>query len=113
ENERRQKQRDEREQRQDPPLRFLKGVTITFHLLVLSRVGDFPFVLPAKYSLLFKLFQLPMCSRSAISRMVSVVCRLNRAAMANFSGSVFRRDLRSASLHFSRFNSAAIIRSPL
>ena len=49
------------------------GQTKTFHFLIAFR-----FAFPAKYNLLFRLFQLPMCSRWAICRIVKVVSRLRR-----------------------------------
>jgi hypothetical protein len=54
-----------------------------------------------------------MCNRWAIFRIVKAVSRLNLAAIATFSGCVFGISARSVSFHFSRFNSAAIISSPL
>ncbi len=85
-----------------------RGKTITFHVRLLRFL-----TLPAKYSLLFRLFQLPRSSRCAISRIVKVVSRLNRAAMASLSASVLACSLRSRSVQFHRFNSSRRIRSAL
>ena len=63
-----------------------RGQTITFHLLALFGFDSFASRLPAKYNRLFRLFQLPMCNRWAICRIVKVVSRLSRPAIANFSG---------------------------
>ena len=69
--------------------------------------------LPAKYSLWFKFFQLPVRSRSAITRIVNVVSRLSRAASADFSGWLLACSLRSAYFHFEHLNSSAMSGSAL
>src|SRR5438309_2562794 len=65
------------------------------YFLVLLDLDSFASRLPAEYSLLFRLFQLPMCNRWAISRIVKIVSRLNHPAIASFSRRAFGISLRT------------------
>jgi hypothetical protein len=55
-----------------------RGQTITFHFLAFFDINSFASRFSAKYNLLFRLFQLPVCNRWAISRIVEVVSRISR-----------------------------------
>src|SRR3954470_4574915 len=86
--------------------------TITFHFFRFALVRVFG-ALPAKYSLLFKLFQLPMCRRSAICRIVRVVSFRKRSASASFTGWRLGSALYCDSFRCARLSSSAMIRSAL
>jgi hypothetical protein len=62
---------------------------------------------------LVALFELSRCNRRAMALTDNVVSRRSRTAIASFSGSLLRRLARSASAHWRRLSSAAMMRSAL
>ena len=61
----------------------------------------------------FAVFEVPRCTRAAMSFIERVVSRRSRTAIPILSGSFFRRSINSLSLQPKRSNSSATIRPPL